>query len=317
MKSVIAVLIGFQYNTLSLAESCLNHNKKKKGLPGIQPDLYHAFLHAKNIGADRISIITDINKDNHSSILAKSAVCKTSNADVFNFIENSKAQGYHHLYRDVETFSNLLETLIKDGERVFIYYTGHCKDRHLLLPGKISDTQSCKSYDTPSLLLQLRDEMLSYVRYSLDDFRRIIVNNVAANAEVLVIMDCCYSTGLNLPFLLTPHLNRYRLTGDVRHFTVPKIICISSTNSRQKSMAKIDGSVFSNILFESFQQGVKSLTKLVETVSSACQKAGYRQEITIHSSYPEPLMLWAWFFKASINIKLIHTDAYFQLINRC
>ena len=148
--------------------------KNKEKLPGIIIDLYLAynFLKINGFKDGEIKILTDINIDLKTDVLRTAILEEIVNSDILSFIKDSKDKDIYYEFTNLEYYNNF-ETIVKSKtDYMFIYYSGHSKDGNIILP----------------------DGSL----YSLDLFRDLFVKA----KQCLFILDCCESTGLNLPYLL-------------------------------------------------------------------------------------------------------------------
>src|SRR3989304_6778972 len=119
----ISILIGFCYD-----------NIEKNKLPGIVIDLYLAYKMSLQMKSDQIIIITDLNKDQNTIILLNAITEGIVDAGILNFIENIKKKNIYHKFTDKFFLVELLETLVKCMDQIFIYYTGHLFKDNIILP---------------------------------------------------------------------------------------------------------------------------------------------------------------------------------------
>ena len=154
-----ALLLGFQY-------------EGDKYLPGISIDLYLIYNFLKKIGwkDEEIMIYTDIKQDSDTELLRAAILSKLVDVDILSFIEQIKKKG---IYTEFRSSTSLISKLNQDSERLFIYYTGHCKDGNIVLP----------------------NGLISY-----DYFLSILQSSERENMkEAFIIFDCCEGD-LKLPF---------------------------------------------------------------------------------------------------------------------
>lgn len=256
----ISVLIGFQY-------------KYPVFLPGILVDLYQAYKQAIKMRSDKILIITDIDEDVKTEILMKAIVDEIVDADILTFIETIKIQKYHKLYDNLQ---GMLENIAEQsyGESsMFFYYTGHSRNGDLILPddAKIKKT----------------------------DVRDLLCTCVKKDGDIFIVMDCCYGSGLRLPFRMTLNQNRegiYKLNKEEKViFTSQRIICLSASSSDETSITNHTGSLFTRALFSVLKLKIRSLTELLYKVNNICLTK-HRQTLSIYSSYPNIFVIWGWIY---------------------
>ncbi len=248
MKSA-ALLIGFEYVAIN----------DWKSLPGIPVDLYQAYNYSLNITRN-ITVFTDVNKDYRTGILQKAIIEGYVDSGLLSFIEDTKEQNTHTLfatktsngYKD-NNFETIIINTVKDVNRLFIYYTGHAKNGHLILPD-----------NTHIALTHIRD---------------IISSSVNNDCQIVVILDCCQSNGMELPYLYD---SVYKL--QTISFEKVPIICLSSSDINNDSSATGSGSIFSRNLFKYLNNhSIITIRDLSKNIM-----------IGITCSYPEK-MLWSWF----------------------
>lgn len=131
-------------------------------------------------------------------------------------------------------------------------------------------------------------------KISLNEYKEIIINSVKSKCKLFIVMDCCNSNGLDLPFQMKDAI--YRLTSnDIHTFVSQEIICISSTMLDEHSIASRDGSIFTRSLFYNLRQQHVSLHNLILIVGMQCSSR-FSQTTTIHSSYPNLKYIWSWVY---------------------
>lgn len=326
----VSILIGFEYNHLvdnNFVTRCFGDDpvisKIDKKLPGIQVDLYQAYLASIKMNCDRIIVVTDIDKDIRTISLVKSALESTSDANIFTFIENSKLNQHHYLYQDMDKFKEIIVEKCDSADQVFIYYTGHAKEGQLIFPRK-PDEELYKICQVPisvrinqpsvsksnGLLNIIKNGIID--RYDMKEFLHLITSSVSKQCEIFIVLDCCYSTGLQLPFKLINDDKQYYycLNDGSRVFFPQKIICISSCDIQEKSITTNTGSIFSKCLFETIKNRIRSIPSIIHKIKNKCQYV-YKQTVTVYSSYPDLFILWAWLFGDSQASILIdnHTNS--------
>ncbi len=257
------LLIGFEYI----------HSKRWDTLPGIPADLYQAYRYTKTISKN-ILVFTDIDKDYNTTVLQKAILDGYVDSGLLSFIEDTKERNQYTQYHsnqingyNINNFDQIASEFVKGLDRLFIYYTGHGKGGDIILP---DNTHVPLSY-----------------------FRDIIVANTINNCQIISILDCCESNGMELPYKYID--GNYHLIN--HNFVHQRILCISSSHSNEDSAATRSGSLFTRILFgylySHFNQ-VITISALLDVVST-------RSNICIYSTYPNIRILWNWFVKSSHN----------------
>lgn len=137
---------------------------------------------------------------------------------------------------------------------------------------------------------------IKYVKKGLDDsdvtdsellssdvFLQSIIDNTLNDSEIMIIMDCCMSDGLKLPYILRDNVYRRNPNGNIEYayHISKKILLITSTLPNENSIATKKGSIFTGIFCRNILHGKKFLIKLIETVQSETNKT-YKQTPTIY-----------------------------------
>ncbi len=318
----VAILIGFSYGADCNYPSAQRDDPERTPLPGIVIDLYQAYTASVKMGADKICIITDINRDQQTSLLMNAMIESIVYIDILSFIDTIKKNKFYSKYQDRNNFIKCILENSTQADEVFIYYTGHVSLGHIIFPieevgvtfaesSTIDHVSMSPDYNSNS------DEP----KMSLTDFRLLILDSVHDDANVLFVMDCCNSNGLNLPFKLCDKV--YRLSHNVDHtdssgntertvFVTQKVICISSTMSDENSITSRDGSIFTRAFFKQLKEedglSCRSISRILTIVGEECTLK-YAQTATVHSSYPNLKMLWNWVYQPiSLNINVDYID---------
>jgi len=292
----IALLIGFEYDG----------DKDNKTLPGISVDLYSSYLCVSTMKMDKIIVYTDLVKDYSVKHFKESIINGTIDSGIISFIEDIKLLNQYRQYKSSivngfnknnleKTISELMDDKVSE---VFIYFTGHAKDDHMILPNNN--------------------------RIPLNYFRDLIVNKTLKSSSTIFIMDCCNGTGLGLPFTYYPDkriknsimngdiTGVYKLNRNVKDFKFynmnRRIICLSSSKYDQNALISRNGSVFSLTLFDLISRWNKDddditryLPEILYKINVKCsirdenvQNVQNVQTATLHSSNPNILVLDPW-----------------------
>lgn len=262
------VLIGFEYFG----------NKK---LPGILVDLYLSYNFIKRFhNSSSIIIISDIQKDSNTKLVRSAILEQIVDSNILSFVKDCKELGIYKQFKSSGYYNNLDSHLSKlNGDKLFIYYTGHSKDGNLILP--------------------------NHSLYSLETFKF----QLSKFKSVLCILDCCESTGLKLPFRLID--NVYRLENT--HFNQNRIICISSSLSEQDSIVMRSGSIFTRHIFKLMTEKDIHLSDLLENINLSlykfCKKYNTKQTVNIYATHPNLVYIFGWIYNhvdVEINIDKIY-----------
>lgn len=269
---VVALIIGFKYE------------RRSKELPGIVIDLYHAYESAQKMNSKHaklhLKLITDITKDEMAYHLTSAVKRGVVPPRVVSFISDREEEGVITQYTCCADLKGLLRDEAYNEERVFVYYTGHGEGGDLVLP---------------------RGE-----RMSINNFRSTLLSRIHKDAELLVVMDCCNATGMNLPYRLKENVHRLVDLSTNPIFITQKVICISSTESNEESIATREGSIFTQVFFNKIADNNLDIFNLWTDLNDKCKEARNRcgavdekhmsqgQTPTIYTSYPNIYSLWDW-----------------------
>lgn len=293
------IIIGFNYSS--------KFNDKFRGyLKGIIVDLYTCYTYTKKlVNKENMVIITDITI-NYSAQELKEIVMEDSvDVEIFNFVNDIIENQVLHIYSSKKDLIDIIENRLKGKERILFYYTGHSYDAKILLP--ILNNHYCYIYNsTPDTILDL---------YEL---KEIICNNSNLDAEIFMILDCCNSNGLGLPYKLTDEVYRlnyypdtlFKSTHFKRHYTLQKIICFSSTYIDENAIALKCGSIFTITLFKNIKTHRK-INNLLTIISTECLKK-FEQSANVSSSYPNLKLIWRWLIvNDDVKFEIDHLKNFF------
>lgn len=250
-------------------------------LPGVTIDLYHCYKWCKTFNCD-INILSDASPPKNT-IIHRALRDKLVDFDVSNFygkIENRyKVNTKLDLTRSIK---DILSNNIIDN-KLIIYYTGHGVENEIILP----------------------DESL----LSLDELKRNMISVINSTVEIFWILDCCNPSGMKLPYKLED--NKFTLSTPNVEFIKNPMLLITSSETHEKSVSTVYGSLFSKYLFKILTcmnntkinyDGIvttkhnRNLQRLTTTLTSEMRRAnsGYSQTVSIYSSYVTDPVLWIW-----------------------
>lgn len=245
-------------------------------VPGIIVDLYQAYKLCQP-WATQIRVITDMTVDGPTAYVSRAIIDGLVGPDISTFIamlrETNSLYTVTHQDKPLR-MQQCLEGI--GGDKCLVYYTGHGLQDSFILPNG--------------------------TRLPIQLFQESLFGRFPISAEILWIMDCCYPSGLSLPYKLQHGHWRYREEG------VPerrRVICLSSSDGQhEKSVATRQGSVFSRALFELLKSGIRNVAKIQAELNSKVRasydeyKVEYgrlpRQTVSLYASYPDLREIWPW-----------------------
>ena len=158
-------------------------------------------------------------------------------------------------FKTTKKFLKVVSRTVESGNQVFLYYTGHARKGKFLLPN---------------------DD-----KVKMSSIRKILQSSTSPTAEILCLLDCCESTGLDLGFQIGS--NKIPTSSQITQ----KIICISSSSEGQRSICTKSGSIFTS-------QVIKRLSKRQLKLDSSFR------ELIIHKLHKT--------FKKKLGIKIDSTS---------
>jgi len=317
-----AILVGFSYNNIANRS-----DRKRIELIGPIIDLYKAYKMVKKIGCDRIIVTTDISENIKSSPVQNAIVRHVVDNDILEFISMLKNNNQHHQYQNLKNLTETWENILEDSTHVFLYYTGHALDGKILLP----------KIETIVSPISSKGESIGFIT-----IRNMIIYKAVEDADMFIILDCCNGSNLNLPFKLQyslldedvnledndgnlednnvelekntfdkDNLSLYQLAENIlvgpREFFTSEIVCISASESHQKSMSSRYGSLFSLHFFDLIENET-DLPKLIHKLNEECDKKNNsNQTVMVHTSYPDIYDIWSWLrSETSMDVKFLN-----------
>ena len=285
------IIIGFSY-------SSKYEDKTRPFLDGIIIDLYLCYRYVKEL-TDKSNIIvitdqtTNVNSTNKNIIFDE-----TDNINVLKFIDELHNNKILHLYTSKSELLSLLNKKLNGSKNIFFYYTGHSYSGNILLP-KMND-MICYNY------LKEEDTILNFL-----ELRNIICSNSNVNAEIFIILDCCNSNGLELPYKLSDGVYRLNFKKE-GGYPLQKIVCFSSTYIDENSIILKNGSIFTKLLFDNIKI-YRKIQDLLKIIVLECLK-DFDQNANVYSSYPNIKMIWRWLVKNDdIKVEIDHINNFFIL----
>ena len=254
---------------------------KKLFLPGIIIDLYQAYKFCLAMCPDRILVITDIIEDPPTRIIKDAIINEVVDGNILNFIADIKTRGHYICYTNLQSMIKTIQETIHLSTDTLIYYTGHSKSNHLILPNDA---------------------------IAVNNLRIIILKSVIATANIYLLFDCCYGVSFDLPFHLVD--NRYTLTiSDQQgnnNFTTQRIISISSASENENSGLTIIGSIFTRIIFKLLHNKFRNINRLIAEINRQSrllfsQSSNFAQTASAYSSHPDAYFLSSWLFNNKEN----------------
>lgn len=285
----LAIIIGFSYNKN-------NEDLHRHHLPGILIDIYRVYKYTKQL-TDNIIIITDLRSESDTKIveLKDSIINNNVDIEILNFLGIIKNSGLLHEYTTKKDLLTTIKREVHLKSKIFIYYTGHSLHGNILLP--TMNNEICYLSDNPT------DFTLNF------SILRDALSTSVPEAQIMVILDCCGSQGLHLPYKLQNQI--YNLTSrSDKKYPLQEIICFSSTMSDEVSIASKNGSLFSHTFFK-YLFTSRKVSDLLEVLTVEISKK-FNQTPTVYVTYPNLKMLWRWLYRTdNVNVKFNLMGNYF------
>jgi hypothetical protein len=268
----VAILIGFTY--------------KVDPIKSVIFDLYRVYEFVRNAGA-ACFVLTDYDTfdpelESHVSDPQIRAFCIHPDPDLVPCPDVT-----FYTVRSMQDVMLTIKSIDITGEsQVMFYYTGHGDaDQKMRFPNG--------------------------QRHDLIEVRNLLLNQCSPAAEIFMVMDCCNSGSLGLPYGLSSESSKFRLRS-VETMTDRVVLLISASSETEKAGIVSDGSYFTKYLFEVLHQKLLDLGKIRDIIQS---KVTFPQTITISSSYPVESILWTWIFYDDPRIAYVPLTSSLMVIN--
>lgn len=254
------IIIGFKYSKTVLYSTII--------------DIYIVYSYYRNLGY-KIYIATDIVDLND-----------------YDMLELYTSGVIDDKYQDFKDNFRTLSNLVNDGEelddffmnikltsdrRLLVYYTGHGKKDHIVLPNG---------------------------KYHILDFRSKIIGISeeldSIGSQIFLIMDCCHPHGMYLPFLYNRETSKYVMISN--HYVLPEIILIVSSEEDSKSRATYSGSFFTRQLFKLLEdkRQIYNFKHIILTMDTNLD----RQKCIVRASSPTLNMPWSWVVTNTVDFRI-------------
>lgn len=269
---MLVLLIGFVYT---------DNKSGYKELIGNYADLYHLNNYFRNF-TDDVIVMTDLSSPDKSGLLVDAIKQGILPGSLMTFDRALSWEKKIEVYHDKKDLDRLLS---RKGDKVFLYFSGHCSRGKIILP------------DTPEGM------------DTLEFRRKLEAENVGS--QIFILFDCCDADGTRLPFVWQD--KGYVLSSRPAYFTSRNTVCLCSTRKGEDSASKITGSVFTQCFLKHIGGGSmhamhamhipddtpdeedKDLSTLLEEINQEC--GCYPQTATLYSSLPNLKKIWPWLYK--------------------
>ena len=249
---VSAILVAFKYQGT------------KEELPSIVVDLYLMYNYCKSRGMNVI-ILSDIYEDKTDDSIHSLLDNKMILPDILTFIKDNNDIIVHISETD---FKNYFEMTLKNSDNdLFVYFTGHA-ERKLNKSFFITNT-------------------ISRSTISFDYIRDAIYKYTSSKSKIVIVMDCCHSYGLKLP---------YNIDGTSNNLT-PRRRMISIAQKERKSRLTTSGSFFTIALIKLLSKNTIMLTDINNGINNELKNT---MCCNIGVSYLGCDRLFSWMFSKRI-----------------
>lgn len=269
--SYTILLIGFSYETSG-----------EKTISSVILDIYRMYQAIGNDTNTKFYIITDIMEV--SDIVIRGLLEDEVTVDILNFIptksnytddssNNTKKNITWLSCNDLREWDLSLKKIDDDISKLLVYYTGH-------------------GTATSSILFPNRDEL------SLISLRNTTIDLCNPDAEIVYILDCCYSGSLEMPYRLETSTETYCLVND-KYFCTQNVLVLSSCSEGKVSYSGMFGSHFTSRFLKVIEK-TNNLSQIIREIYLLwkLEKSDSTfTEVQIHSSYPTTPTFWSWIFK--------------------
>lgn len=260
-----------------------------KTIPGTIMDLYHAYRFCRLCGY-KIHILTDMRNISYTDTMNRAVRHNVVDSGIRRFMTD--VSQYNLIYHKEDLIKTIKDIELGEDEKLFVYYSGHGVPDAIVLPNQ--------------------------ERYSILEFRDLVLSICQDNTDIFWIMDCCNPNGMYLPFKLNN--KRFRLSAsedDIKSMISAvsnKILLITSSSEEQKSVATAFGSLFTRFLFDTLgnltvrddkpgiypklagrprNRNLVTIIRFIEyKVKAVAQE--YPQTVNVYTTQISPTVLWSW-----------------------
>lgn len=248
----------------------------KRELPVIVLDMYQMYRFIKSPSI----ILTDMERDRTGKELSKSLKPDNSDAHIFSFLRDAQSAQQYHFWQSKEHIRKTIQEHVRGATCVFFYYTGHAtQGGNLILP------------DGNPL--------------AFSTLLRWMTDVVKPDAEMVLLLDCCHATSLNLPYqlIMDQRASRFRTTalqtGGIYHLnggsptlTTQHILVLCSAMEDEQSTISNTGSTFTHLLLhvlKEHRQVHEALVRVQEIMRN-------QQTCRAYASHPDFHAFPLWMF---------------------
>jgi hypothetical protein len=270
-----ALLIGFIYPN------------SYQRLPGSLVDLYRVYSFLRKKGFSEIDLITDLDTDPETFDYRQPIIEGYVDANMLSFISEMKKTKKHHLVRNNEDLSNIILSLLKGKDRLFIYMTGHGEERGFVCPVGI---------------------------LSWPDLQSSIFTPLRKKSQAIMILDACHAWHFQLPYFLSRDKNRLSFVGTT-FFPVCHLV-LFATQGREAaattSCSLVTRSLI-NLLEKGYDQYFFLRQKVEEDLKSTETLRSMQLQVGVYTSYPSLYRIWPWFWGKEKTIYAYDNDLFVEL----
>jgi hypothetical protein len=281
-SDMVVILIGFDY-----------FNSSSSTLLGMLSDIKSVYDYFNQLKPKKIIFLTDLEPGDN---IKKGFI----DPNLIIFINKTREFGEYFLLENKSDLIKIISQAVKNQKKIVFYYTGHAKSKKIILPD-----EKFSYIDDINFL----DEDINSLEFSF--ISELIQKESSKKSQILFILDCCHSDGMNLPFSMDLKKGIYYIKNEITKIPTQEIVCISASLSNQTSFSDITGSIFTKELMKKFRdskQNKRNCSYISWIKEIGFKKLNhYFQTFNVFSSRPNLKKPWHWLFCTSqLKIKTLN-----------
>jgi len=296
-----AVIIAFSYNYgNSYSNDITEHYTDQVPLPGIIIDLFLIYEFVKANKYKRIVVFTDIFSDINIDEIINPVTKGYVNSQIFTLIQDLKQRNEIIFYQNIDHFNDNFKQILSKASHLFLYYTGHAKPDHLVMPNLQNYCIMGQEPEQPKI--------------NNTDFIELILKNCPTDCQMLMLFDCCNGSNFKLPFYLNHQGVFHNTDINTCFYTERDIICFVSSMQDESSHCTCEGSPFTRLVIKQLQnKQTRTWSEILFNVQDKLTHIVNNQTVCLYSSLPNLNYIWSWLnFNSNLHL---YWDNNFKLLD--
>jgi len=296
-----AVIIAFSYNYgNSYSNDMAEYYNDQVPLPGIIIDLFLIYEFVKANKYKRIVVFTDIFSDINIDEIITSVTKGYVNSQIFTLIQDLKQRNEIIFYQNIDHFTRNFKQVLSKASHLFLYYTGHSKVNHLVMPSVQNYCIMGQEPENPKI--------------DNTEFMELILKHCPEDCQMLMLFDCCNGSNFNLPFYLDKDGVYHNTDINTCFYTQRDIICFVSSMHDESSHCTFEGSPFTRLVIKQLKnREAKCWSEVLFNVQDKLTHIVNNQTVCLYSSLPNLTYIWSWLnFNSNLHL---YWDNNFKILD--